>query len=50
MISEYLYHNLTRDGERELADMQERAQLIGRKIVVDFASDRGYTVTVEVPV
>jgi len=50
MISEYLYHNLTRDGERELAGMQARAQLIGRKIVVDFAPGRGYTVTVEVPV
>ena len=50
VISEYLYHNLTRDGERELAGMQERAQLTGRKIVVDFAPGRGYTVTVEVPV
>jgi hypothetical protein len=30
--------------------MQARTQLIGRKIVVDFAPGRGYTVTVEVPV
>jgi len=50
VISEYLYHNLTRDGEWERAGMQEKAQLIGREIVVDFAPGRGYTVTVGVTV
>jgi len=30
--------------------MQEKAQLIGREIVVDFAPGRGYTVTVGVTV
>jgi len=41
---------LARDGKLGLTGMQERAQLIGGKLIVKSAPGKGSTVTVEVPV